>query len=137
MTRNEASPHPVLGILVGHGSFPATLLKAASEIVGTSEDVVVISNEGVTGAEMEGLLDRAVEAHPDREVLVLVDVFGSSCSNVSARVRRRHPDRIAVVCGVNLPMLIRFLYYRQRQTLAELTDLMLATGRDEIRLGPD
>src|SRR5438552_14171426 len=42
-------------------------------------------------------------------VLVLVDVFGSTPGNVAARLAES--GRVAVVAGVNLPMLLRALCY--------------------------
>ncbi len=137
MTRSEEPAEPVLGVLIGHGQFPGALLKAASDIVGNQGDVTVISNEYASGADMETRLARVVDAHPGRRFLVLVDFFGSGCANVSARIRRQHRDRVAVVCGVNLPMLIRFLSYRSRLRLKELAELMVRTGREESRTGPD
>ncbi len=135
MTSSKTDGPPVLGILVGHGGLPQALLDAASEIVGTTDAIPVVSNKDIPAGEMESRLEQIVDDHPDRDVLVFVDFYGSSCSNVSARIKRRHPGRIELICGINLPMLIRFLYYRGRLDLPRLAELMLKTGRDEIRPG--
>jgi PTS system ascorbate-specific IIA component len=42
-------------------------------------------------------------------VLVLTDMFGSTPSNIATRLRA--PGALAVVAGVNLPMLVRVLNY--------------------------
>lgn len=44
-------------------------------------------------------------------VLVLADLFGASPANVASRLARK--DQVAVLTGVNLPMLVRGLCYRQ------------------------
>jgi PTS system ascorbate-specific IIA component len=43
-------------------------------------------------------------------VLVLTDIYGATPSNVATRVLR--PGRVEGIAGVNLPMLIRALTYR-------------------------
>jgi len=136
MTRSSTAHPPVLGILVGHGSLPGALLEAASSIVGTSDGVVAVPTRGLSAADMESRLSQVVGEHPECEILILVDLHGSSCSNVSAKIQHHHPANVRVVTGVNLPMLIRFLYYRQRLRLAELTELMRRTGQEEIRISP-
>lgn len=45
-------------------------------------------------------------------VLVLTDMFGGSPSNIASKVVM--PGKVEAVCGVNLPMLIRVLTYRDR-----------------------
>lgn len=58
-------------------------------------------------------------------VLVVTDAFGATPGNVAAQLAQ--PGRIAVVAGVNLPMLLRALCYRDG-TLADTVDKALAGG---------
>lgn len=62
-------------------------------------------------------------------VLVLTDMYGSTPSNIAARLRCE--DRVAVVAGVNLPMLVRALNYPYLD-LSELTERVLSGGRDGV-----
>jgi PTS system ascorbate-specific IIA component len=62
-------------------------------------------------------------------VLVLTDMFGSTPANVATRLMRR--DRVAVVTGINLPMLVRVLNYAQL-CLPELVDKAVSGGRDGV-----
>ena len=129
MTPSES--HPVLGIVVGHGDVPRALLAAATEIVGDAGDTEAISNKGSSLESLGARVEAVVAGHPDRDVLLLVDMFGSSCYNVSNACLRSHPN-VAVVCGLNLPMLVRFLYHRRKKGLKELVELMHQTARDEV-----
>ena len=45
-------------------------------------------------------------------VLVLTDIYGATPSNIAAKLVM--PGRIELVAGVNLPMLLRVLTYRER-----------------------
>ena len=59
-------------------------------------------------------------------VLVLTDAFGSTPSNIAARLGR-HP-KVAVVAGLNLPMLLRVMNYPQLQ-LEELRQKAVSGGK--------
>ena len=52
-------------------------------------------------------------------VLLLTDIYGATPSNLAAQLAV--PDKIELVAGVNLPMLLRVLTYRDRdmQTLVK------------------
>ena len=52
-------------------------------------------------------------------VLLLTDIYGATPSNIAAKLVV--PDRVELVAGVNLPMLLRVLTYRDRdmQTLVK------------------
>lgn len=62
-------------------------------------------------------------------VLILTDAYGSTPSNIACSLARRH--RVAVVAGLNLPMLLRILNY-PRLALHELELKAISGGRDGV-----
>lgn len=62
-------------------------------------------------------------------VLVLTDIYGSTPSNIACALERE--TDVAIVSGVNLPMLIRVLNY-PNLGLQELVDKALSGGREGI-----
>ena len=62
-------------------------------------------------------------------VLVLTDIYGATPANLVARLLV--PGRIEALAGVNLPMLIRALTYRERD-LATVIDKATSGGRDGV-----
>ena len=62
-------------------------------------------------------------------VLILTDIFGATPSNIALKLLV--PDRIEGVAGVNLPMLLRAINYREKgmKTLLEKT---VGGGRDGV-----
>ena len=128
----DQTPKPVRGIIIGHGDLPRALYDAAASIVGKFDGISVISNMDCSTADLADRLGTAIDESGGDNTIVFVDMFGSSCSTASARVKRNHAG-IAVICGVNLPMLIRFLAYRERLEFAKLVELMQQTGQSAVK----
>jgi PTS system ascorbate-specific IIA component len=62
-------------------------------------------------------------------VLVLTDIFGATPSRIAMRLAE--PHRVAVVAGVNLPMLVKALNSR-RVPLDELAGLLMGSAKNAI-----
>src|SRR5688572_28412212 len=91
------------GIVVGHGAMAAGLVDAVKRIAGVTEDVLVaVSNEGKGPDALKPELTRIAS---QGRVVVFTDMHAGSCA-VAARVACRAEGERAVVCGVNLPMLL-------------------------------
>jgi mannose/fructose-specific phosphotransferase system component IIA len=136
MTRSE-KPAPVCAILIGQGSLPGALLEAASAIVGDNSGVLVISNSGCTLDLLDQRLEQAVASFPPgSKIVIFSDLFGSSCSNAGREIRKRRPG-VAVICGTNLPMLIRFFKHRGKKPFRQLVDLLVETGRESVSAPSD
>lgn len=62
-------------------------------------------------------------------VLILTDVFGATPSNIARKMVR--PGVIETIAGVNLPMLLRALTYRDKD-MQTLISRAVAGGRDGV-----
>jgi PTS system ascorbate-specific IIA component len=62
-------------------------------------------------------------------VLILIDVFGATPSNIGRRLC--HADRVEGVAGVNLPMLLRVVSTTNKN-LTELANIAFEGGRECI-----
>ncbi len=62
-------------------------------------------------------------------VLILTDIYGATPANMSLKMLE--PGRIEGIAGVNLPMLLRALTYRDKD-MATLLTRAVAGGRDGI-----
>ena len=64
-------------------------------------------------------------------VLVLTDLCGATPSRIARNLFE--PHKIAVLCGVNLPIIIKAISLRrQPMPVTDLMDQLLATGRESI-----
>lgn len=74
-------------------------------------------------AEMLTLVDKG------RGALILTDIYGATPSNIALKLL--DPGRIEGIAGVNLPMLLRALSYRDKDMETLLTRAV-AGGRDGV-----
>ena len=121
-------------VLVSHGEMAAGMLDAARMIVGEQEQILPISlNEQ---DDLEGLMERIATAIKEIDtgegILVLVDVFGASPFNASARLAMGEA-KIEVITGMNLPMLLELAIQRGNQGFEALVQIALTAGISSIR----
>lgn len=107
---------PVRGILVGHGRLAEGMVDAVQNIAGTHEGLWPLDNQGLTP---EALEDRLRALSGGLPTVVFVDLPSGSCAFAARRLGVRQAN-VAVVCGVNLPLLLDFVFHR---TLS-LTDIV-------------
>jgi len=118
----------VRGVVVGHGAMAIGMVNAVRRIAGIEEDALVaLSNEGKGPDALRDELTSIVRGGP---VVVFTDMHAGSCA-VAARVACRSGGRRAVVCGVNLPMLLEFAFHRS-EPLEELVPRLVEQGRSSI-----
>ena len=134
MSDAPASRAPVLGVVVTHGELSGGLVDAARKIAGTSaeEPLLAISNAGRTAEALSEELDRLIG---DRPAVIFTDLQTGSCA-MTARLLCREGDERAVVFGVNLAILLDFLFHRDLP-LDELVPRLLAKGRAAVSGLPD
>ncbi|HYW10964.1 MAG TPA: hypothetical protein VE871_03380 [Longimicrobium sp.] len=119
---------PVRGLVVSHATLAEGLVQSVSRIAGLEEGVLrPVSNEGC-GPEA---LQKAVAAQTGTgPVIVFTDMPSGSCAFAARRLTIDRPDT-AVVCGVNLPMLLDFVFHRDLP-LPELVDRLVNKGKAAI-----
>lgn len=95
------------GIVVAHGKVASALIEAAEQITGTRGALTPVSNTGCDRGALEARVEAAVAG---RRSVVFVDLAAGSCLMAVLRNLRDNPD-VRVVTGVNLAMLVDFLYH--------------------------
>ena len=96
------------GVVVSHARLAAAMVDAVQEITGMGEALMPVSNEGCSRALLAERLHGAIGEGP---AVVFVDLPGGSCLQAAVAYVRAHRD-VAVVAGVNLAMLVDFVYHR-------------------------
>jgi len=96
------------GVVVSHGTLGDGFLEAVRQITGQVAGLVAVTNDG---CDREALLERLEGAIGPHPAVVFTDLPSGSCLQAAAGYLRTH-EGVAVVAGVNLAMLIDFVYHR-------------------------
>ncbi|MBI4370083.1 MAG: hypothetical protein HY547_07625 [Elusimicrobia bacterium] len=125
-------------IIVTHGDFGAYLLEAAEEIVGHDESVnatVVAISRRMPIADVRQKINRALASALENSgsggVLVLCDMLGGTPCNETLLAARR-AERLEVLAGVNLYMVISALMNGRRMDLEALTKKVMEDAKRSV-----
>lgn len=118
----------VRGIVLAHGVLAEGLVGAVRAIAGQDGGLVSLSNAGCDRAALARLVERAVGEGP---ALLFTDLAGGSCTSVAAAVARGRPE-VRVVAGVNLGMLLDFVFHRD-EAVDAAAERAAGSGRDAVR----
>ena len=122
----------VRGVLLSHGKMAEGMVDAVSKIAGLEEGALVaLSNEG---CDPQGLAEQVNELVGDAPAVVFTDLRTGSCA-LTAQLTCRDNGRRAVIFGVNLPMLLDFVFHRNLP-LDELVPRLLEKGRASVESVP-
>ena len=123
----------MIGILIiAHGTMGESLLHSASHVLGEAPPSLQQLGIGmhddpvVLLPKAQKIVDSLDEG---QGVLILSDIYGATPCNIVGKLLQ--PGRIEGVAGVNLPMLVRTLTYRNGN-LALLVEKALSGGREGV-----
>ena len=121
-------------ILASHGRLATAALESAAQICGPIEGSVALGlpPSGRIEEIEKGILGARRDHGPELPVILLVDLFGGSSSNVATKLLKTAIEGYApmrVIAGFNLAMLIEFAFSRGKYDLDQLADRMIEAGR--------
>ena len=128
----------MIGILIiAHGTLGESLIHCASHVL--NKRPPRLRQLGITAQDDPLLLlpqARALlkELDAGSGVLILSDMYGGSPSNIAAKLLI--PGRVEGVAGVNLPMVIRALTYRDRPLATLITKAVSGGCEGVLRIPP-
>lgn len=118
-------------VLVAHAGIGRELLDAAEIIMGKLEKIEAVCirpDDPVDG--IRDVIAGAIKKVDDEGVIIMTDMFGGTPSNMSLSFLQE--NRVEVLTGVNLPMMIKFAADRAKYNVAELAEKLKQCGRDSI-----
>lgn len=120
-------------VILTHGDLASALKNTLEGMMGKQEGLLVISNRGMGEDQIGSKLKKAINEERFKEgVVIFVDLFGSSCWRISKDMASSDTN-VAVVCGVNLPMLVKFFAKRGTLPFEKLVSLVKEGGEKGIR----
>src|ERR1051326_8799060 len=119
-------------VVVTHGQLATELVNAAEMIVGDLPRFAAVSigwHDDVNDAR-DDIAPSIERVRGDEGVLLLTDMFGGTPSNLGMTFLET--DRLEVITGVNLPMLIKLAASRASSDLLAVAKEMREHGRNAI-----
>ena len=112
---------------------PRGLVDAVRRIAGDkASGLAFVTNEGKGPDVLRNEVDAAAGDGP---AVVFVDIQTGSCGLAAAYACRGCAGRRTVISGVNLPMLLDFVFHRD-MSLDDLVSRLVDGGRAAIRVAP-
>jgi PTS system mannose-specific IIA component len=124
-------------VVVTHGQLATELVNAAEMIMGDLPQCTAVSigwHDDVNDAR-EDIAQAIERVRGDEGVLLLTDMFGGTPSNLAMTFLEA--DRLEVITGVNLPMLIKLAGLRRGANLLAVAKEMREHGRNAIWVASD
>ncbi|MDQ1353178.1 MAG: mannose system component [Acidobacteriota bacterium] len=102
----------IKGLIITHGNLGKELVAVAEAILEEKVDIECISfdwrGDG-TGAVHK--VEHYLGQHRESNVIIFTDMFGGSPTNICYKFNRKN---IEIITGVNLPGLLKFLTYKDK-----------------------
>jgi mannose PTS system EIIA component len=128
----------MVGILVvTHGRLAHELLETTRIIVGKSVDHIVPISVGWNDdtVDIQKTIASSINKIDQGDgILILTDMFGGTPSNISLSFLS---EKVEIITGVNLPMLIKIVNIGDRMNLKELAQAIYDQGRKSIYLASE
>lgn len=116
------------GVVVAHGALASALVQEVERISGQAGVLIPVSNQDGSKEEIERRISSAVGGEPS---VVFVDMPCGSCFFAAMHLAKAVPG-VKVVTGVNLPMLLDFVYNHSMPP-EEGAERAAVKGTDAIR----
>ena len=115
-------------IVAGHGEFAAGLISAVEQITGRGDQLVPVSVQKLSVADIESLLREKMVEHD--VTVIFTDLQAGSCTMASRRILRGMDDAV-LIAGANLPTLLDFVF-AEGKSAAEAARHAAERGRAAI-----
>jgi len=124
-------------VIIAHSFVGKELIATAEYIVGKIEGITAVSIDVETNAfeARKRISDAIKQVSRGDGVLLLTDLFGGSPSNIAFSFL--NSEKIDVVTGVNLPMILTFWNKREDKSLSDLAKLIQRSGIRNIVIARD
>lgn len=127
-------------ILASHGELASGIRMSGQMIFGEQEALDVVTFMPSEGPEdlmkhYHDILDNLAE---DTQVLFLIDLWGGSPFNAASRIVAEHEDRMAIITGLSLPMLVEAFGARySMDNAAEIAGHLVPLAKDGVKTMPE
>ncbi|MBN1827995.1 MAG: PTS fructose transporter subunit IIA [Deltaproteobacteria bacterium] len=119
-------------VVITHGNLGQELINVAKMIKGDIECITYVSVDASKSVELikKEITTAIKKTDRGKGILILTDLFGGTPSNISLSFLRE--DKIEVVTGVNLPMLLKICEKQEEVELTSFAEHVRDYGKNNI-----
>ena len=121
-------------VLVTHGELAKELIAAVNFVLSSEPSVKICGVSLDSDSEFESFkqdIKNAIKKVKSKDgVLLVTDMFGGTPSNISLTFLEE--NKVEVISGVNLPMLLKLATLSNKVTLDEAVKIAESAGRENI-----
>lgn len=122
-------------IVISESRACVEMLKTVQTIVGkkaTTGIVPLVIKSNFTKRTLTSKINGIIKKiHADDGVLIMNEIYGSTQSNVCLDFL--HADQVEMICGYNLPILLKAAMLHDHAVLGDLVEQLQVTGKKYIR----
>ena len=124
-------------VLVTHGRLASEFVNAMEHVVGPQDAIaaICIGPDDDMEARREDIATAVARVDQGQGVVILTDLFGGTPSNLAISLMAS--DRVEVIAGVNLPMLIRLDGARKTMQVKAAAAAAREAGRKYISVASE
>ena len=124
-------------VLVTHGDLAREFVVAMEHVVGAQEliEAICIGPEDDMEERRAEIVEAVAKVEKGKGVIVLTDLLGGTPSNLSISLMQ--PNKVEVIAGMNLPMLIRLASARQSMSVTEAVAAARDAGKKYISVASE
>jgi mannose PTS system EIIA component len=124
-------------VIVTHGRLAEEFISAVQHVVGKQEQIlpVCIGPEDRLDSRRKDIADAIARVDSGTGVVVLTDMFGGTPSNLA--ISLLEDDKVEVVAGLNLPMLVKLCRIRADTNLHKAALAAQDAGRKYINVASE
>ena len=113
-------------IIITHGNLALELRAAMEHVIGLQKNTEIISINPDDDLEIkkEDIAKSIKKVDNNSGIIILTDMFGGTPSNLA--ITFLIPEKIEIISGVNLPMLVKIVELRDSKNLLEV----IGAGKD-------
>ncbi len=115
-------------VLVTHGRLADEFIAATEHVVGAQEQIraICIGPDDDMEQRRQEIMEAVKDVNTGSGVVLLTDMFGGTPSNLAISLLEK--DKVEVIAGINLPMLIKLASVRHGATLQDSVEAAKEAG---------
>lgn len=119
-------------LIATHEGLTAGLMSAHDMLAGKNDQILTIELNDTGIRDFKARFAKVMNKYQNSQILVLTDLKNGTPHLVASEYEDMYPERVRVISGVNLPMVLELSHKMINASLNESTEKAIQIGRSQI-----